>query len=175
MLEHIGSGYEDLHQDLLIGNNSAWQQFTLAYCNTDNGGSYYWINNDDPKNPKINLGARTRFLRQYFKFIRSGAVRIAATSGSNDFEPLGFINKNGGYVVVVKANHEGSFNISDLPAGGYGIKYTTSASYNIDLKDVVLKDNQQLSTRIPASGVITIYSKPNAAQTVYAYAPMIQR
>ena len=31
MLEHIGSGYQDLHKDLTLGRNSAWQQYTLAF------------------------------------------------------------------------------------------------------------------------------------------------
>lgn len=175
MLEHIGSGYQDLHQDLKVGNNSAWEQFTLAFCNGDDGGSYYWIDNNDPNKPVVNLGSRTRYLRQYFKFIRNGAVRIGSTSNSGDFEPLAFINKNGGYVVVVKANKAGSFDVTGLPGGGYGIKYTTGSSYNIDLKDVVLSAGQALHTEMPASGVLTIYSKPNAGQTVYSYIPIIHR
>ncbi len=45
MLEWIGATYETLHEDLKVGNNSAWQQFTLAYCGKDNGGAYFWIDN----------------------------------------------------------------------------------------------------------------------------------
>ncbi len=175
MLEHIGSGYEDLHKDLKFGNNSAWEQYTLAFCNGDDGGSYYWIDAKDPKKPIINLGSRTRFLRQYFKYIRNGAVRVESTSSSIDFEPLAFINKNAGIVVVVKANKAGPFDVTGLPAGGYGIKYTTNASYNIDLKDVVLSAGQALHTEIPANGVLTIYSKPNAFQTIYSYIPVVHR
>jgi hypothetical protein len=33
MLEHIGAGYHELHEDLKVGNNVAWQQFTLAVGN----------------------------------------------------------------------------------------------------------------------------------------------
>ncbi|HEY0305317.1 MAG TPA: hypothetical protein VGC44_10095, partial [Longimicrobiales bacterium] len=44
MLEHIGSGYEDLHQDLKVGNVSTWQQFALAYgLKKDDGAQYYLI------------------------------------------------------------------------------------------------------------------------------------
>ena len=175
MLEHIGSDFKDLHNDLKLGNNSAWEQYTLAYCNGDNGGSYYWIDAKDPQKPVLNLGSRTRYLRQYFKYIRNGAVRIESTSNSGDFDPLAFINKNAGYVVVVKANKAGPFDVTGLPAGGYGIKYTTDASFNIDLKDVVLSAGQVLHTEIPASGVLTIYSKPNAGQTVYSYLPVMHR
>ncbi len=40
MLEHIGSGTDDLYKDLTVGNVSRWQQFTLAFPSTaDNGGA----------------------------------------------------------------------------------------------------------------------------------------
>ena len=42
MLEHIESDYHDLHEDLRLGQNSSWQQFTLAYCVSDNGAQYYY-------------------------------------------------------------------------------------------------------------------------------------
>jgi hypothetical protein len=160
MLEHIGSGYEALHTDLKTGRNSAWQQFTLAYCGTgDDGGSYYSIDESNVNNPTISIGSRTKFLRQYFKFIRAGAVRINAISANDIFDPVAFTNTNGKYVVVVKANTGGSFSISGLPVGMYGIKYTTSSQYNVDLSDVNLTQGGVLSTNIPAQGVITIYGK----------------
>ena len=37
------------------------------------------------------------------------------------FDPLAFINANGTYVVVVKADTPGSFSIENLPPGTYGI------------------------------------------------------
>jgi hypothetical protein len=66
MLEHIGSGYQDLHKDLTLGRISAWQQYTLAYCPSDandNGSKYYVIDDSDPNNPSVIIGNRTKFLR----------------------------------------------------------------------------------------------------------------
>ena len=157
MLEHIGSGYQDLHEDLTVGDNVAWQQFTIAYPTGDNGAQYYVVNN--PSNPTVGMGTRTKFLRQYFKFIRAGAERIEATTTDGSFDPVAFINTNGKYVVVVKVNNGGNFTIDGLPAGTYGIKYTTDSVYDFDHPDIPITQGQGLSTSIPAGGAITVYQK----------------
>jgi hypothetical protein len=159
MLEHIGADINELHEDLTIGNNSAWQQFTLGFPTSDNGAQYYWIDNSNPSSPQVVMGSRTRLLRQYFKFIRAGAQRIEATTTDGKFDPVAFINPNGKYVVVVKANGGGSFSVAGLPAGRYGIKYTTGSQYDVDLVDVTLGSGGALSASIPASGAITVYGK----------------
>jgi hypothetical protein len=105
------------------------------------------------------MGRRTNLLRQYFKFVRAGAQRIEALTGTFDFEPLAFINTDGKYVVVVKASGNGVFSVDGLPAGRYGLKYTTDEQYDIDHPDVDLNTGQSLSTSIPAAGVITIYAR----------------
>jgi hypothetical protein len=159
MLEHIGSGYEDLHQDLKVGLNSAWQQFTLAYCTKDDGAQYYPIDTSNPDEPVINMGYQTRFLRQYFKFVRAGAVRIEAGTNNQKFDPLAFINADGKYVIVVKTDRGGPFSVEGLPAGSYGIKYTTSSEYDVDVSDITISSGQALSATIPESGVVTIYER----------------
>jgi len=160
MLEHIGSGYTDLHADLKFGQCSAWQQFTLAFPTTnDNGGHYFGIDARNPNAPTIVMGFRTKFLRQYFNFIRNGARRIEATSNNRSFDPLAFINKKRRFVVVVKADSSGPFSVQNLPPGLYGINYTTSDRYNVSLADVRLAAGDPLHTSIPARGVITIYRK----------------
>ena len=207
-LEHIASGYEDLHKDLTIGRNSSWSQYGLASTGAvspaatdewtesmvtgpllqasksgdqkaidtavariktvmrdrvrysgDFGGDYYIIEARDPTKPQIVMGSRTKFLRQYFKYVRKGAVRIEATSTDQAVDPVAFINANGGYVVVVKAVEGRSFSVKGLPAGVYGIKFTTTNQYDVDLPDVPIKGGQQVVTRIPAAGVLTVYAK----------------
>lgn len=164
MLEHIGSGYEALHADLSIGRNSAWQQFALAYGGSkptsearDRGGVYYLVDASDPQRPMIVMANRTRFLRQYFKFVRAGAQRVGAQSTHQAFEPLAFVNTNGTNVVVVKAAEGGDFTVVGLPAGAYGIKYTTEGEYDIDLPELTIAAGDSLSAAIPDKGVITVY------------------
>ncbi len=161
MLERIGATYVDLHDDLKIGRNSSWGQYTLANTNVkdDNGAKYFLVDISNPAKPVIVPGSRTKFLRQYFKFVRSGAVRIKARSNDRHFDPLAFINRNGKYVLVVKADSAGSFEIRNLPAGRYGIKYTTFSEYDIDLPNIILDAGQSLNAMIPAAGVITVYTK----------------
>jgi hypothetical protein len=162
MLEWISADYNTIHQDLKQARNSSWQQYTLAgplSWGPDNGDRYYLIDDSSTTNPIITMGSRTKFLRQYFKFIRTGAQRIEALSGNTSFDPLAFINTNGKYVVVVKTAAGGSFTIQGLAAGTYGIKYTTASQYNIDLPDVTLTPGQSLTTNIPAAGVITVYAR----------------
>jgi hypothetical protein len=159
MLEHVGSGYEDLHNDLKTGRNSAWQQYTLAYPTSDNGAQYYTIDLSNPSTPRVNMGSRTKFLRQYFKYIRRGAQRIGASADSGDFDPLAFINTDGKYVVVVKANRGGAFSVQGLPAGTYGVKYTTASQYDVDAADQTIVAGQALEASIPDTGVITVFAR----------------
>lgn len=158
MLEHIGSGYKDLHDDLAIGNVSAWQQYALAFPTTDNGAQYFTIRNTG--NPGVEVGSRTKLLRQYFRYIRAGHQRIAAASRKAAFDPLAFVDPSGHYTIVVKASAGGSFTVQDLPAGRYGIEYATSTQDGVNAPDVTLAAGKALPASIPSAGVITIYWKP---------------
>jgi len=160
MLERIGAGYGDLQSDLKLASVSAWQQYTLAFTSvSDSGGKYYGIRHSDKTGTEIVMGARTKFFRQYFKFIRRGAVRIEAKSNKGVLDPVAFINKNGKYVVVVKAASARNFSVQGLPDGEYGIKFTTNDQYDVDAHDATVKRNELLHASIPGKGVITIYGK----------------
>ena len=159
MLEHIGSDYNDLHQDLKHARVSAWQQYALAFPTNDDGAQYLILSASNLASPSVIMGSRTRFLSQYFKYVRNGAVRIDATSGVTAIDPLAFINPNGGFVVVVKANAASSFGITGLPPGTYGISHTTANVLDVDHADVTIGAGARLDTSIPQRGVITIYRK----------------
>ena len=161
-LELIGANYLDLHKDLTLARDSSWAQFTIAWIasqGSDDGGKYYIIDDHDPEHPVVQMASRTKFLRQYFKYVRRGAVRIDAASDSVDFEPLAFVNPDCKQTVVVKAVFGGNFSIQGLPAGTYGVKYTTDTQYDIDRPDINISAGQMLQTSIPGPGVITIYAK----------------
>ena len=162
MLEHGGSGYEHLHEDLIFGNVSAWQQFGLAFCGyIDSGGVYFLISGAKigENAPVVNTGWMTKFLRQYFRYVQLRAVRIGASTSNTAFDPVAFRNPSGKYTVVVKATSGGSFTVGGLPAGTYGIDYTTTADYMRPLPDVTITGSQAITTNIPASGVLTIFAK----------------
>jgi len=166
MLEHIGSGYEDLHQDLKLGMVSTWQQYTLAGCATgDPGGRHFLIDASDLSNPRVTMASRSHFLRQYFKWVRAGAVRVEASSAIGALDPLAFINADGSYVVVVRAGDARNFTIGGLPAGRYGVVYTVGPNDSspqqsaIDAGDVTIAAGEALATGIPGHGVITIFAR----------------
>lgn len=173
-LEHIGADYNELHADLKKANVSAWQQYVIAKPydwgqGADDGSAYYF---QATSGGPVQMSARTKFLRQYFKFIRPGATRIEA-SGDTTFDPVAFVNRDGRYVVVVKATAGGSFSIQGLPAGTYGTKYTIDNLYDVDLSDVTIDSNQALSASIPSWGVITVYAKTAPAAPYDVFFPSV--
>jgi hypothetical protein len=161
-LEHIGATYEELHADLKLANVSAWQQYILFQPATeDKGAQYYIIDNARLDAPAIRIASRTKFLRQYFRFIRPGAVRIGATSDDERVDPLAFQNASGSQVLVAKVNGGATFSVRGLPEGIYGTAYTTERDYDVNARDVAISSGEDLTVSIPATGVITIYGKPS--------------
>lgn len=157
MLEHIGSGYQDLHDDLKIANVSAWQQYALAFPTTDNGAQYYVVSDADPQHPTYALGNRTRYLRQYFHYLRAGAVRFDAQSSQPEtVNPVAFRNVDGDQVVIVKAGAAAAWEISGLEPGEYDISYTTASETARQLPRVTLAAGERLAAAIPAAGVLTV-------------------
>lgn len=167
MLEHIGSGAWDLHSDLKVGQVSAWAQYAIGGCGTnDPGGRHYLIDvQQNPTNPPVILASRSHFLRQYFRYVRPGAVRVDATSEVGALDPVAFVNLDGKFVVVVKALQARSFSIGGLPAGRYGVVYTTGpddrnpVQSGVAAPDVTVAAGEPLLTSIPTRGIITIYGK----------------
>lgn len=126
MLEHIGSGADDLYKDLTLGNVSAWQQYTLGYPTTDNGAQYYVITNGHPV-----LGSRSLGLRQYFKYIRAGAVRVRGTSDKAAIRSTAYVNTGGGPVVVIHATGTETYGIEGLRPGRYLVTSSSAATPTI--------------------------------------------
>ena len=122
--------------------------------------SIYQIDDSNAAQPRVLLTDKTKFLRQYYKFVRPGAVRIEAASQQAAFDPLAFINADGSYVVVVKCTAGGEFSIGGLAAGTYGIKYTTAAEFDVDLPEQAIQSGQAVVAQIPQAGVLTVYGTP---------------
>jgi hypothetical protein len=157
MSEFGGATYQELHSDLKVGKVSAWEQYTLGYPTTDNGYQHFYVTGSNP-NFVVNMGSRTKFLRQYMKFIRAGAVMKGVTNTNSNYDGLPFQNANGTYVVPVKCQTAGSVTVENLPAGTYGIKYTTATAYNIDLPNQTVPAGGFVTFTIPAAGVATVYN-----------------
>ncbi len=165
MMEHIGSGIDDLYEDLTVSQVSAWMQFSAAFCgnrdNPDNQGVYYQVNQTDPNNPKVNITNHSKLLRQVFNFVRRGAVRLGAVSGnSTDLLPLAFRNANGKHVAVVRARRGATFTVRGLPPGTYGINYATDGNtWNVSQPDQTISSGGTVAVTIPAKGAVTIFAR----------------
>jgi len=152
MLEKIGADVDDLHRDLTIGNVSAWQQFTLAYPTKDNGAQYYRIVDGRPV-----LGSRTRYLRQYFHYVRPGAVRIGTTVGDPALRVAAFLDRQGRAVVVVHLDAARDLTVRGLPAGRYGASLTNEQALAAELEPLLVGEDGVGRLRATSGGVLTIY------------------
>jgi hypothetical protein len=154
MLEHIGSGVEDLYKDILLGRASAWQQFTLAFALADDGAQYYVIVNSQPV-----LGTRSRYLRQYFRYVRLGAQRVGAVSDNSAVRPVAFVNQNGKTAVVIHVAGAGEIFVRGLRPGTYGTSVTTDAATGTELGNQVVGPFGTMVVAAPAGSVLTVYRK----------------
>jgi hypothetical protein len=154
-----GNGIDVLLNDLTTGHNSAWQQGVLAGMgDPDADMPLYKVDATDPSAPVILVNRKTRLLRQVYRFVRPGAVRVVVTSSSGSLAPVAFINEDGGFVVVVRVTAAGSFSIHGLPAGTYGINYSSATEFNSSLAGQTLASGEPLTTSMPANGALTVYS-----------------
>ena len=159
MLEHIGADYNELIDDLLHGRVSAWQQYTLAFTGADNGGKYYVVNVTNPAQPTVTLSSRARYLRQFFRYVRFGAVRVDAATKVGGVTPVAFVNADGRVVVVIRAAGAVSLTVQGLPPGTYGETYTTAAATDVASADQTITAGQLVQATIPAAGILTIFGR----------------
>jgi hypothetical protein len=145
--------YQVLHDDLKNGRNSAWQGMAFA--------DLYTVNAGNP--PTFNLRDDIRFNAQYFRYIRLGAQRIGAATADARYDPLGFINANGTYVTVIKADAAGDVTISGLPAGDYRVSYAIAGSSSAASAPIGVAAGGTLRTTIPGAGVLTVFDSRLAA------------
>lgn len=158
MLEWISADQDTLHDDLKLANVSAWQQYTLAFSGKDDGGAYYKIDSEDAG--VIRMGRRTKYLRQYFRCLRPGAVRIEASTSNENFDPVAFEKNDSTVSVVIKTEGPGHLVVRDLPAGRYFVSHATEDSAGEQPVEHLIDPGMQLKVSIPSAGVLTVCSQP---------------
>ncbi len=154
-----GAGYRQLGQDITRGQVSAWQQGVFA----DNFGCVSEVMQLVNGTPQ--LCPNTKLTRQWTKYIRPGAQGIGVNS-PQPFENVAFINPDGKYVVVVKAEENaGSFTVGGLPPGTYERSRTDASADQptTQLPDVTIQAGGAVAGDLPTEGVFTIVSKSGGA------------
>jgi O-glycosyl hydrolase len=151
------NGIDVLFKDLTMGRNSAWQQGSLAGVGpVSDDMALYMVNTNAPA-PIVQINRKTRLLRQVYRFVRRGAVRVAATTSNPNFQPVAFLNADGRAVVIIRGTAGGSFTVAGLPAGTYGLNYSTAAQFNQSLPWQTLAAGGVVTASIPAAGALTVY------------------
>ena len=154
MTEHIGSGHDDLITDLTLGRVSTWEQYTLAFPTADNGGHYYGMSGST-----ATTGARTRYLRHYFRHVNHGAARIGATSALSSVVPVAFRNTNGLITVVMKYNSAGTITVGGLPAGRYSVGFDSETTNDGKLPDINVGSDGTATLTLQSRGVVVLYGR----------------
>jgi MYXO-CTERM domain-containing protein len=164
MLELTTGTIDVLLEDLTVANVSAWQKWGLVVdsriaTSSNNDYAYIYADLSQPANPTIGFSPNTGPLLPVFRYVRSGAIRIDARSSDSQYLPVAFMNTNGSYVMVVRANNGagGTLAISPVPDGTYGVK---SVSFGGQITDgnTVSASGGTLSVAVP-SGVTAIYDQ----------------
>lgn len=169
MLEKVNAGIDQLLEDLTVGSVASWQQWASAAKSKSQAGgrgAYYALVNTDypPKSAKLSMAKKTKQLSSVFCFVRRGAVRIDSKSSAFHKTTAAFINKNGGWALIVRDKYiGGKVKIEGLPAGKYGLRLVSDNSGSIKhLPPVIVENEELLVTTIPAKGVLTVYNFKSA-------------
>lgn len=152
-----GYSYDNLIEDLTVGHVSSWfggPPFPAA------AGSCAWsvaLTMPSGGGP-VTVCPNMKTVRQITHYVRPGATRIAT---SDDLWTVAFVNPDGTHVAVVKGL--GAISVAGMPAGTYGVSYSTPDLLAQQLEDVTITAGQSLRAILPEPGVMTFYGKTAGA------------
>jgi hypothetical protein len=164
MLEKLNGTIDMLLEDLTVGHVASWQLWGAAghQRSAPNANVYALVDDRSPAAPVITRAHRSDELAHVFRYVRRGAVRIAASSTPSRNASAAFINPDGTRVVVVRTSSgTRTVSIVGLPAGRYESRFTGDGAPH--------GDPQPLTT--PASGEVTIPVSGKGTLTVYGVRP----
>jgi hypothetical protein len=162
MLEYLRGTEHHLYEDLTEANVSAWSRFSLAgpYGGPDQGGQYFFA---DTAAGTFRYRSTTWPLRQYFRYIRPGDVRLGASSRNAGTEPVAFRRPDGGMTVVANIAGAADVTIAGLRPGRYQVSWSTRDQPGWTGPVVVVAAGAPLVTALPAAGTLTVSPASAAA------------
>lgn len=156
MLEHLGAGFETLHEDPSVGGVSRWQEYALGWPTEESDGTVYaLVEEKGGEDPRVTHARETTLLSQYFRITRAGAVPVGAVSDDPGVDPLAFENPNGSVAVAIKTTGRARVTLRGLPAGSVRAEHMTERArerVQVDARETDLG----LTVTIPSAGVITL-------------------
>jgi hypothetical protein len=155
MTEKLAAGPEQLFLDLTEADVSGWQRYALMWFGEKpDNGTYFVIN---PDYSGFLRSQQYWELRQYFNYIRSGAVRVNITSSDASVKPVAFLSPNGKPVVVI-LNEGGEYEllIQGLPAGHYMVSFSATGQSEKKLPPVEVAADLPTAIKLLGQSVVTL-------------------
>ena len=155
MLEFARGTERELFEDLTQANVSAWSRFSLAGPTGGPlaGGQYFYVSRADST---FRYRSTTWPLRQYFKYVRPGYVRVGARSTDDQVKPTAFRRPNGGVVVVANLAAAMPLRVTGLSEGRYEITWASTDGPGEPQQPVEVGPDGTLFTMIPRAATVTI-------------------
>ncbi len=164
MLEHIGADIDELFDDLQLGQVSAWQQYSIAYCSVSNaseGGSYFKFDQRDPTYGSLTMSSSARVLSSVFRHVRPGSTRVGIVSRDSASADAIAFDTPGGTVVVARSRAGARVLVRGLEPGRYGASIVSrlgAADRASESERVIaVGTDGALSAAIPRRTVLVIY------------------
>jgi hypothetical protein len=142
---------EVLYQDLVTGNNVAWQGRALMGLFDSPRGN---------RSPEVlRLRKDIRDNRQYFRDVRLGATRIHAESEDEaTVRPVAFQNADGSITVIINTQQATALELRALPPGAYRAYLVADEQYRDIEEALIVDDSGRLEIDMPGRGLITVTS-----------------
>ena len=159
MTEKIGAGPDQLYLDLTEADVAAWQRYSLVWFGDEPGeGTYFMI---QPDHSGFLRSHQYWELRQYFHYIRPGAMRVNITSSDTSVKPVAFLSPKGNPVVVI-LNRGGACQarIRGLPDGRYMSSFSAAGQPGKELLPVDVAAGLPVAIGLPGQSVLTLTADP---------------
>jgi glucuronoarabinoxylan endo-1,4-beta-xylanase len=144
-----------IYTGLTQANLSAFLHWWGANTSFTNSGVLYFNSSTGTVQPASRLWA----FANYSRFIRPGAVRIAATSGNSSLDTSAFRNVDGSITVVVlntaTSDTSVSFDLGHRTRADFAVPYLTNASNNTARQTPLEVHHGTFSTVVPARSLVT--------------------
>lgn len=140
-----------LYEDLVIGNNVAWQGRALI--------GLFDSPRRHPSGAPLRVRKDIRDNRQYFRDVRMGATRIHAGSDQPDMvKPVAFENVDGSITIIAATQQATAIRLRALPPGSYRVYFVADQHY-AEVEHTLLVDaSGELQIEMPGAGLITLTS-----------------
>lgn len=141
-----------LQEDLVVGNNSAWQGRALIGLMKPRG--------PDEDGSTLTYQDEIRFTRLYFNAFRTGAVRLdATTSDPRNVKPVAFRNADSRLAVVLDVTAPSKVDVRNFPAGEYQLDYEFVDRRHMSPATIVLDRPGSITVNMSGPGVVSIVAQ----------------